>query len=67
MTKLIVAFRNYASAARNGIFYLIPVTNAIVAEPGISAPLIEKPAVGYDPHLLYLLSLGLAPPYNSRS
>jgi len=53
MTKPIDAFRNYASAPKNEIFYLIPVTNAMVAEPVISTPLIEKPAVGYDPHLLY--------------
>ena len=54
MMKLIVAFRNYACAPKNEIFYLIPVTNAITAEPVISTPLIEKPAVGCDPDQLYL-------------
>ena len=54
MTKLIVVFRNYTSAPKNEIFDLIPVTNAKVAEPVISTLIIEKPAVGYDSHLLHL-------------
>ena len=56
MTKLIVAFRNYASAPKNEIFYLIPVTNAMVAEPVISTPLIEKNLL-LDTILIYCISV----------